>query len=246
MTRSSAIVVGVGAEVGLGAALCKRFAREGYHVYVSGRSATKLAHVVESIVAAGGSAEAVVGDTTVEADVLALFDKAMAPATGIAQPDLVVYNAGNNKRIPFAELTTDEFESFWRVGPLGAFLVGREVARRIAPLGRGTLIFTGASASLRGKAGYAQFSASKAGVRMISQSMAREFGPQGLHVAHVIVDGGIDGARLHRLRPGVAEERGENGLLNIDAIADAYWYLHRQHPSAWTQEIDVRPFKEPF
>ena len=246
MSRSSAIVVGVGAEVGLGAALCKRIAREGHHVYVAGRTPAKLTQVVEAIVHAGGTAEAVVVDTTQEADVLALFDKAMAPRDDIAPPDLVVYNAGNNRYVPFAELSAADFESFWRIGPLGAFLVGREVARRIVPSGGGTLIFTGASASLRGKPGFAHFASSKAGVRMIAQSMAREFGAQGLHVAHVVVDGGIDGERLRQARPGVIAERGENGLLNIDAIADMYWTLHRQHPSAWTQEVDLRPFKEPF
>ncbi|MCX4166261.1 MULTISPECIES: SDR family NAD(P)-dependent oxidoreductase [Paraburkholderia] len=246
MSRSSAIVVGVGAEVGLGAALCKRIAREGYHVYVAGRSPAKLTQVVEAIVDAGGTAEAVVADTTQEADVFALFDKAMTPRHDIAPPDLIVYNAGNNRYVPFTELSAADFESFWRIGPLGAFLVGREVARRIAPSGGGTLIFTGASASLRGKPGFAHFASSKAGVRMIAQSMAREFGPQGLHVAHVVVDGGIDGERLRQARPGVIAERGENGLLNIDAIADMYWTLHRQHPSAWTQEVDLRPFKETF
>ncbi|PCE23764.1 glucose 1-dehydrogenase [Paraburkholderia acidicola] len=246
MSRSSAIVVGVGAEVGLGAALCKRIAREGYHVYVAGRTPAKLTQVVEAIVDAGGTAEAMVVDTTQEADVLALFDKAMTPRDDIAPPDLVVYNAGNNRYVPFTELSAADFESFWRIGPLGAFLVGREVARRIVPSGSGTLIFTGASASLRGKPGFAHFASSKAGVRMIAQSMAREFGAQGLHVAHVVVDGGIDGERLRQARPGVIAERGENGLLNIDAIADMYWTLHRQHPSAWTQEVDLRPFKEPF
>jgi NAD(P)-dependent dehydrogenase (short-subunit alcohol dehydrogenase family) len=114
------------------------------------------------------------------------------------------------------------------------------------PLGRGTVIFTGASGSLRGKAGFAQFAAAKAGLRMIAQSMAREFGPQGIHVTHVVIDGGIDGERLRSRVPDMIKERGEDGLLGIDAIADAYWHIHRQPRSAWTQELDLRPFKENF
>jgi NAD(P)-dependent dehydrogenase (short-subunit alcohol dehydrogenase family) len=132
------------------------------------------------------------------------------------------------------------------VGCFGGFLVGREAARRLAPLGRGTIIFTGASASLRGKPGFAHFAAAKAGLRMIAQSMAREYGPLGIHVAHVVIDGGIEGDRLLSRMPNLAAERGEAGLLGIDAIADTYWNIHRQRRSAWTQEVDLRPFKEPF
>jgi NAD(P)-dependent dehydrogenase (short-subunit alcohol dehydrogenase family) len=116
----------------------------------------------------------------------------------------------------------------------------------MVPLGRGTVIFTGASASIRGKPGFAHFSAAKAGLRMISQSMAREYGPLGIHVAHVVVDGGIDGDRLRNRAPSLIAERGEDGLLGIDAIAENYWHIHRQPRSAWTQEIDLRPFKEAF
>jgi NAD(P)-dependent dehydrogenase (short-subunit alcohol dehydrogenase family) len=246
MTAPSAVIVGVGAEQGLGGALCRRFAREGYHVAAVGRTRAKVARVVDSIVAAGGSAEAVEVDATDEAAVTRLFDDAFAARDGLAPPDLVVFNAGINKPIGFRDLTAADFEEFWRACCFGGFLVGREAARHLVPLGRGTVIFTGASASLRGKAGFAQFAAAKAGLRMISQSMAREFGPLGIHVAHTIIDGGIDGERLRRSRPSAVEERGENGLLDIDAIAETYWHLHRQHPSAWTQEIDLRPFKEPF
>jgi NAD(P)-dependent dehydrogenase (short-subunit alcohol dehydrogenase family) len=114
------------------------------------------------------------------------------------------------------------------------------------PLGRGTVIFTGASASIRGKPGFAHFSAAKAGLRMISQSMARELGPLGIHVAHVVVDGGIDGDRLRSRGPAAIRDRGDDGLLGIEAIAETYWQIHRQPRSAWTQEIDLRPFKELF
>jgi NAD(P)-dependent dehydrogenase (short-subunit alcohol dehydrogenase family) len=201
---------------------------------------------VRTIAVAGGNAEPVVTDATREDDVLRLFDRAMAPGDGLAPADLIVFNAGNNQRIDFREVTAQQFEDLWRVGCFGGFLVGREAARRLVPLGRGTVIFTGASASLRGKPGFAQFAAAKAGLRMIAQSMAREYGPLGIHVAHVVIDGGIDGERLRSRRPESIKERGEDGLLGIEAIAEAYWQIHRQARSAWTHEIDLRPFKESF
>lgn len=241
-----AVVIGVGAERGLGAALCRRFAAAGCHVLVAGRTPTKIEQVVRTIVEAGGSAEPVPTDTTREGDVARLFDRAMSPGDGRDPVDLVVFNAGNNQRIDFREISAASFEEFWRVGCFAGFLVGREAARRLVPLGRGTVIFTGASGSLRGRPGFAQFAAAKAGLRMIAQSMAREYGPQGLHVAHVVIDGGIDGDRLRSRRPEIVATRGEEGLLGIDAIAETYWQIHRQPRSAWTQEIDLRPFKEAF
>lgn len=242
MSTPSAIIVGVGAEQGLGAALCRLLADKGYHVVIAGRTAAKIDQVAAAIQAAGGSAEAIETDATDEAAVIRLFEHAFTARDDIAQPDLVVFNAGINRQIGFRDLTAAQFEEFWRICCFGGFLVGREAARHLAPLGRGTVIFTGASASLRGKAGFAQFAAAKAGLRMISQSMAREFGPLGLHVAHTIIDGGIDGERLRSRRPDVDAD----GLLNIDAIAESYWHIHRQHPSAWTQELDLRPYKENF
>jgi len=246
MSKPTSIVVGVGSERGLGAALCRRFAQEGHHVLVAGRTPERLAQVVRGIEARGGSAEAVPTDATREDDVLRLFDRGMAPGVGLAPADLVVFNAGNNRRLDFRELSAASFEDFWRVGCFAGFLVGREAARRLLLLGRGTVIFTGASASLRGKPGYAHFAAAKAGLRALAQSMAREYGPQGLHVAHVVIDGGINGERLRSARPQVVAERGEDGLLGIEAIAEAYWQIHRQPRSAWTQELDLRPYKESF
>ena len=246
MNLPTAVVVGVGAEQGLGAALCRRFAAEGHHVLVAGRTPDKIDQVVRTIMAARGNAEAIPTDTTREDDVIRLFDRAMAPGDGLEPADLVVFNAGNNRKVDFREVPAALFEDFWRVGCFGGFLVGREAARRLVPLGRGTVIFTGASGSLRGKPGYAQFSAAKAGLRMISQSMAREYGPLGIHVAHVLIDGGIDGERLRRARPESVAARGDDGLLGIDAIADTYWNIHRQRRSAWSQEVDLRPFKEGF
>jgi NAD(P)-dependent dehydrogenase (short-subunit alcohol dehydrogenase family) len=215
-------------------------------VFVAGRSADKIEQVARTIVAKGGSAEAALTDTTREADVIALFDRAMTSRVGLEPLDLVAYNAGNNRKLDFRELSAQMFEDFWRIGCFGGFLVGREAARRLVPLGRGSILFTGASGSLRGKPGFAHFAAAKAGLRMIAQSMAREFGPQGIHVAHVVIDGGINGERLLRNRPELLEQRGEDGLLGVDAIAENYWQIHRQPRSAWTQEIDLRPFKENF
>jgi NAD(P)-dependent dehydrogenase (short-subunit alcohol dehydrogenase family) len=246
MAKPTALVVGVGAERGLGAALCRKFASGGYHVIVAGRTPAKIEQVAKAIAGSGGSAEAIATDATDEASIVRLFDRAMSPGEGLDPVDLVVSNAGNNQKIDFREITAQQFEDFWRVGCFSGFLVGREAARRLVPLGRGTIIFTGASASIRGKPGFAHFSAAKAGLRMISQSMAREYGPFGIHVAHVVVDGGIAGERLLRRMPGLVDQRGEDGLLGIDAIAETYWHIHKQQRSAWTQEVDLRPYKEVF
>jgi NAD(P)-dependent dehydrogenase (short-subunit alcohol dehydrogenase family) len=243
-TREAAIIVGVGAQAGLGGALCKRFARGGLHVFAVGRTPQRLETLVSAIGAAGGTATAVPTDTTNEADIVRLFDT-VERATGAA-PAVVVYNAGNNAYADFRQTEAVMFEDMWRVGCFGGFLVGREAARRMTGAGRGTVLFTGASGSLRGRPGFAHFAAAKAGLRMIAQAMAREFGPQGLHVAHVIVDGGINGERLRTYVPQFVAAKGDDGLLDLDAIAETYWHLHTQHPTAWTQEVDLRPFKEPF
>lgn len=238
-----AIVVGVGAEAGLGAALCRRFAAEGLAVLVAGPTAEKVGTVAEAISLSGGRAIPIAMDATDEAGVVSLFDQA---ETLGGAPGLVVYNAGTGSGGGLRDISAAAFEATWRVSCLGGFLVGREAARRMVPAGRGTVVFTGATASLRGRAGVAAFAAAKAGLRMVAQSMAREFGPLGIHVAHVIIDGAIDGHRVRSRSPERASAAGEDGLLKIEAIADAYWHLHRQHRSAWTQEIDLRPYKENF
>jgi NAD(P)-dependent dehydrogenase (short-subunit alcohol dehydrogenase family) len=235
--------VGVGSQHGLGAAIARRFAAEGHRVIVSGRTKEKIAQVVGAIVDDGGKAAAFVADATIESDVAALFDFAEGSGNTV---DLVVFNAGNNVRHDFRTMPAELFEQTWRVATFGGFLVGREAARRLTPLGTGTVIFTGATASLRGKPPFTAFASAKAGLRSLAQSMAREFGPLGIHVAHVVIDGGIDGEKLNSAAPQLRIERGADGLLNIDAIAEAYWHLHRQHRSAWTHELDLRPFKERF
>jgi NAD(P)-dependent dehydrogenase (short-subunit alcohol dehydrogenase family) len=241
--QRTAIVVGVGSEQGLGAALARRFATEGHRVIVAGRTESKISQIARAIIDSGGKAEAFRADTTIEADVIALFD--LAEASGHIV-DLVVFNAGNNVRHDFRTMPAELFEQTWRVATFGGFLVGREAARRLAPSGQGTILFTGATASLRGKPPFTAFASAKAGLRSLAQSIAREFGPLGIHVAHVVVDGGIDGEKLNTAVPRLKIERGADGLLNIDAIAEAYWYLHTQHRSAWTHELDLRPFKESF
>lgn len=244
--KPKALILGVGAERGIGGAASRRFAREGYHVLVAGRTAAKIDKVVETIGKDGGSATALVVDGTQEDEVVRLFDKAMADDADGTPADLVVFNMGNNAAVDFREMTARHFEDSWRVGCFAGFLFGREAMRRLVPLGRGTAIFTGASGSLRGRPKFAAFNAAKGGLRLLVQSMAREFGPQGIHVAHVIIDGGIEGDRLLSRMPGRLEQVGPDGLLKVDAIVENYWHLHRQPRSAWTHEIDLRPYKESF
>ncbi len=244
---ATAVVVGVGAERGIGSAVCRRFARERYYVVVAGRTSEKIARVAEAIRAAGGRAEAVRTDTTREADVVALFERAMAPGAGCEPLSAVVFNSASpNVPLDFRDLAAEQFEESWRQNCFAGFLVGREAARRLVPLGRGTVIFTGASGSLRGRPRFAAFNATKGGLRLLVQSLAREFGPQGIHIAHAIIDGGIEGDRLLSRMPDRKDKAGADGLLNIEAIADSYWHVHGQHRSAWTHEIDLRPYKEPF
>ena len=247
----SAIVVGVGARAGVGAAACRRFAREGLHVFAAGRTEEKLQAVADEVaespeVASGGRVTPVVADATSAADVVRVFETAEKEA-GV--PSLVVYNAGNNRLRPLLEMDDAFFEDVWRLCCFGGFLVGREAARRMLPSGGGrggTLVFTGATASVRARPPFTAFASAKAALRAVAHGMAREFGPQGLHVGHVVIDGGIDGDQLNSRFPQFKETRGDDGMLSPDAIADAFWALHVQHRSAWTLELDLRPYKETF
>jgi NAD(P)-dependent dehydrogenase (short-subunit alcohol dehydrogenase family) len=241
---TKAIVVGVGPEAGLGGALCTRLAREGLRVFVAGRTPEKVESLALSIRNAGGRATAVPTDTTIEKDVVALFDRAETDGEG--RLDLVIYNAGNAAMGELHDMDAGFFERVWRVGCFGGFLVGREAVRRMLPRGRGTVIFTGATASLRGKATTTAFAAAKAALRSLAQSMARAYGPKGIHVAHVVVDGGIAGDKIIQGIPQFAQAMGEDGLVSLTGLADAYWYLHTQPRAAWTHELDLRTFKETF
>jgi NAD(P)-dependent dehydrogenase (short-subunit alcohol dehydrogenase family) len=243
LAMGSAIVIGVGASAGLGAALCRRFAREGLHVLPAGRTREKLDLVVEEIRAAGGSATAVVCDTTRTSDVERVFDTAEEQA---GTPELVVYNAGNNRFRPLLEMDDAFFEELWRLCCFGGFLTGREAAKRMLPNGGGTLIFTGATASVRARPPFTAFASAKAALRAVAHGMAREFGKEGLHVGHVVVDGVIGGDLIRVKVPQIVERLGEDGMLDIDAMTDAYWMLHQQQRSAWTLELDLRPHKESF
>jgi len=238
----TAVVVGVGASRGTGAATARRFAREGLHVFLAGRTAERLEAVAREIEASGGRATAVPTDTTRAEEVVRLLDR----ARDAGSLDLVLYNAGNNRLRPLLEMSDAFFEDTWRLCCFGGFLVGREAARRMLPQGSGTILFTGATASLRARPPFTAFAAAKAALRALAHGMAREFGPLGIHVAHVVIDGGIDGDQLNTAFPQFKDQRGAEGMLQPDAIADAFWTLHAQQPSAWTLELDLRPYKEPF
>ncbi|MGH0035924.1 MAG: SDR family NAD(P)-dependent oxidoreductase [Myxococcota bacterium] len=237
------VVVGAGARAGVGGALCRKLAREGLAVVVAGRTPEKLAALGADVEAEGGRFEGVVADTTRSEDVKRIFDA--ADSLGGA-PELTVYNAGNNRFAPLLEMDEAFFEGLWRLCAFGAFLVGQEVARRVVPAGGGTLVFTGATASLRARPPFTAFASAKAAERALAHGMAREFGPQGLHVAHAIIDGVIDGDQVNSRFPQLKEQRGDDGMLDPHAIADAYWQLHVQPRSAWSLEIDLRPYKESF
>jgi NAD(P)-dependent dehydrogenase (short-subunit alcohol dehydrogenase family) len=240
--KAVAWVVGVGASRGTGAAVARRFAREGFTVAVTGRSAGSVRAIADEIKADGGRAVEAVGDVQDEAGMLGILGRLET----IGPVEVGIYNAGNAIWGPPLSTQSADFEAMWRVGCLGGFIFGREAARVMLQRGRGTIIFTGASASLRGKAAFAAFAAAKAGLRVVSQSFAREFGPRGIHVAHVIVDGSIDGDKILGVIPAIAQLKGPDGLIGTEAIAAAYWYLHTQHRSAWSQEIDLRSYSESF
>ncbi|MDQ6702467.1 MAG: SDR family NAD(P)-dependent oxidoreductase [Pseudomonadota bacterium] len=242
MSKGTAVVVGVGAETGLGAALARRFAREGLRVVIVGRTEKRLRATAAGIHEAGGTVLTKVTDATHEKDVVALFDKAAAES----DLELVVYNAGNNVAASALETTSELFERLWRQNAFGGFLVGREAARRLASRQKGTILFTGATASLRARPPFIAFGCAKAALRAVAQGLAREFAPQGVHVAHVVIDGAIQGEYAAAEFPDYVRSKGEDGLLAVDAIADTYWALHRQARTAWTHELDLRPFKEPF
>ncbi|MET0674182.1 MAG: SDR family NAD(P)-dependent oxidoreductase [Tardiphaga sp.] len=232
----TAIVIGVGPDQGLGAQLCKRFAAEGLNVLVAGRTKSALDAVVADIAAAGGRAASFVADATKEADIVALFDQAGSDL------ELAIYNAGNNTPGKIIDMEADYFEQSWRVVCFGGFLFGREAVRRMVPKAVGTLLFTGASASLRGRTGYGAFNSSKAGLRTLAQAMAKEYASDGIHVGHVVVDGAIGGEKIRKRFPNLADR--EDRLISIEGIVDGFVFLYRQPRRAWSFELDVRTSHE--
>jgi NAD(P)-dependent dehydrogenase (short-subunit alcohol dehydrogenase family) len=240
--QGSVLISGVGASQGLGAAIARRFAAGGYPVVVAGRNAEKLGATAAEIAGTGAKVSHVVGDASKPTDVARFVEAAQR----LAPLAVAVHNAGSNVPAPFLKVSEKQFESHWREHVLGGFHLAQAAIPALLARGGGSLVFTGASGSLRGKANYAPFAAAKAALRAMAQSIAREFGPQGIHVGHVVVDGGIEGDRLLGARPQLKDDRGPDGLLSITAIADAYWILHHQHRSAWTLELDLRPWVEAF
>lgn len=243
MTRKIAVILGVGAEQGLGAALCRKAAAADFHVVAAGRTQSRLEETASRLREAGGSAEAFAVDVTEEDQVIALFEH-VAGLDG--QLDLVVYNVGNAFMHDTLTMPASLFEKAWRVCCYGGFLVGREAGKLLSAQGSGSLFFSGATASVRSRPPFIAFAAGKAGLRAVASGLAREFGPKGVHVAHVILDGAIDGDQLNSRMPQAKAHLGEDGMLDPDVIADNYLWLHGQQRSAWTFEVDLRPFKENF
>jgi len=240
-----ALIVGAGDSTG--GAIARRFAREGYTACVTRRHREQLQPLLDRIQAEGGTAMGFGSDARKEEEVVALIENIEATVGAI---EVLVFNIGANAPSSILEETGRRYFKIWEMACLGGFLNGREVARRmVARPGeghKGTILFTGATASLRGSANFAAFAGAKHALRALAQSMARELGPQGIHVAHVIVDGAIDTAFIRDNFPERYALKDRDGILNPDHIADNYWMLHRQPRDAWTHELDLRPWLEKF
>jgi NAD(P)-dependent dehydrogenase (short-subunit alcohol dehydrogenase family) len=234
-----ALVIGAGDATG--GAIARRFARGGYTACVTRRTADKLVPLVERIQAEGGQAHGFASDARVEAEVQALFAKIEAE---IGPIEVLVFNIGANVRFGITETTERVYRKVWEMAALAGFLVGREAARVMRPRGHGTILFTGATASLRGSSGFSAFAGAKFALRALAQSMARELGSQGIHVAHAVIDGAIDTEFIASNFPERYALKEQDGILDPEAIAEAYWQLHQQPRSAWTHELDLRPWME--
>jgi NAD(P)-dependent dehydrogenase (short-subunit alcohol dehydrogenase family) len=237
----AALIVGAGDATG--GAIARRFAREGLTACVTRRSADKLVPLVQRIQAEGGQARAFGSDAREEAqvvDLVATIEREVGPL------EVAVFNIGANVRFNVTDTTERVYRKVWEMGALSGFLMAREVAKVMLPRGRGTILFTGATASLRGGAGFSAFAGAKHALRALAQSLARELGPQGIHVAHVVIDGAIDTAFIAQNFPERYALKDRAGILDPDHIADNYWHLHQQPLSAWTHELDLRPWMETF
>lgn len=241
MSNPAAAIIGAGDATG--GAIARAFAAEGLTACVNRRprSVDALEALAQSICDAGHKARAFPGDARDEAAMIALFDQVEAEVGPI---EVAVFNIGANVQFPIIETTVRVYTKVWEMACLGGFLMGREAAKHMQPRGRGTIIFTGATASLRGGSGFSAFSGAKAGLRMLAQSMARELGPQGIHVAHSVIDGAIDTAFIRGRHPDFDNAKAQDLILSPDAIAANYVMLHNQPKSAWTHELDLRPWGE--
>jgi NAD(P)-dependent dehydrogenase (short-subunit alcohol dehydrogenase family) len=244
MKRNATCAV-IGAGDFIGSAIAKRFAAEGYTIFAGRRTAEKLETLKKEIEAAGGACVARGLDARKEDDVTAFLKDADAHAP----LEVCIFNPGANVNFPILDTTERVFRKVWEMACYGGFLAGREAARLMLPHGKGTILFTGATASLRGGIGYAAFASAKFGLRAVAQSMARELGPKNIHVAHLIIDAGVDTAFVRdRIRARGGEEAvakiEPDQLMDPESVANAYWYLHSQTRDAWTFELDVRPYRE--
>ena len=241
MTAEGKSVLVIGAGDATGGAIAKRFAREGFSACVVRRNGDKLAPLVADIKAAGGEAHAYGVDARKEDNMIALvadIERDVAPI------EIAVFNIGANVNFPIRDTTSRVYYKVWEMACFAGFLMGREVAKVMVPRGRGTIIFTGATASLRGGSGFAAFSGAKHALRALAQSMARELGPQGIHVAHSLIDGAIDTEWIKENFPERYALKEHDGIVDPDQIAGNYWHLHNQQRSAWTHELDLRPWTE--
>lgn len=235
------VVLVIGAGDATGGAIAKRFAREGYVACVTRRSADKLQPLVDEIRAAGGEAHGFASDARKEEEVAALVE---GIERDIGPIEAFVFNIGANVPCSILEETARKYFKIWEMACFSAFLTAQAVARRMVTRERGTILFTGATAGLRGAAHFAAFAGAKHGVRALAQSMARELGPRNIHVAHVVVDGAIDTAFIRDSFPDLYARKEQDGILNPEHIADNYWFLHAQPRDAWTFELDLRPWIE--
>lgn len=241
MTQGKKVVLVVGAGDATGGAIARRFAREGYVACVTRRSADKLQPLVDEIRAAGGEAYGFASDARKEEDVAALVEEIESTLGPI---EAFVFNIGANVPCSILEETARKYFKIWEMACFAGFLTGQAVARRMVSRERGTILFTGATAGLRGAAGFAAFAGAKHGIRALAQSMARELGPRNIHVAHVVVDGAIDTAFIRDSFPERYALKDQDGILDPQHIADSYWFLHSQPRDAWTFELDLRPWIE--
>lgn len=241
-TGGAALLVGAGDAIG--AAVARRFAAGGYRVCIARRDAEKSGAVVREIVASGGFACAVGTDVRSEEAVQALFARVEAEVGPI---EICLFNAGANTKAPLVDTSAKLFSQVWQLACCGGFLTGREAARYMVKRARGTILFTGATASVRGGSGFAAFAAAKFGLRAVAQSMARELAPNNIHVVHLIIDGAIDSEAIHRrlsAASGTMPDLAPDALIQTRSVAEAYWMLHHQSRDGWTHELDLRPYIE--